>query len=110
MAKPSFIRAASLAAMLAVVGLTAGSMTACTSTRTSESSGEYVDDAIISNKVRAAIIADKDVSIFTIDVETYKGVVQLSGFVDSSKSKSNAGSIAAGVPGVKHVRNDLVIK
>jgi len=102
--------ARSVAFSLAVAGLLSGAMTACTSTRTSESTGEYVDDVVISSKVRGEILADKNLKIYQIDVETFKGVVQLSGFVDSSASKARAGQVAAGVTGVTNVRNNLIVK
>jgi osmotically-inducible protein OsmY len=97
-------------ASLVLVGLFAGPIAGCTSSSTSESTGEYIDDSAISNKVRAQLIDDKDLNVFQIDVTTYKGVVQLSGFVDSESIKERAGSVAANVAGVKQVHNDLVIK
>ena len=99
-----------LLASLVLVGLLAGPMTGCSSTSTSESTGQYVDDAAISTKVRAQLIGDKDLNVFQIDVTTYKGVVQLSGFVNSAAIKARAGAVAAGVAGVKQVKNNLVIK
>jgi osmotically-inducible protein OsmY len=99
-----------LVVALVLAGLLAGPMAACTSTSTSESTGEYIDDSAISNKVRAEFIADADLNVFQIDVTTYKGVVQLSGFVDSQSIKERAGSVAAGIDGVKGVRNDLIVK
>jgi osmotically-inducible protein OsmY len=83
---------------------------ACNSTPTTESTGEYVDDAVISSKVRADIVADKDLKLSQIDVETFKGTVQLSGFVDTIKTKSYAGSVAGNVKGVRHVSNNLIVK
>lgn len=85
-------------------------MAACSGTSTSRSTGEYIDDATISNKVRAELIGDKDLNLFQIDVTTYEGVVQLSGFVDSQSAKDRATAVAAGVAGVKEVRNDLIVK
>ncbi|GAB6051728.1 BON domain-containing protein [Magnetospira thiophila] len=101
------IRTVAVASMLAFVSLSVG---ACTSTETSESSGEYLDDSVVSTKVRSAIVGDKNLSIFKIDVETYKGIVQLSGFVDTERARSHASTVAAGVTGVKQVRNDLIVK
>jgi osmotically-inducible protein OsmY len=95
---------------LILLGLLPGSMIACTGSRTSESTGEYVDDSVISSKVRSQLLGDKDLNITQIDVETYKGVVQLSGFVDSSEAKNRAGRVAAGVGGVTQVRNNLIVK
>jgi len=107
---PRFLHSALLPALLVLTGLTVGSMAACTSTPTSESTGEYLDDTVISSKVRTAILGDQGLTVFKIDVETYKGVVQLSGFVDSAASRQRAGAVAADVTGVQQVRNDLVIK
>jgi len=95
---------------LVLAGLLAGPMAACSSTPTRESTGEYIDDAAISNKVRAQLIGDKDLNVFQIDVTTFKGVVQLSGFVNSASVKARAGTVAASVQGVKEVRNDLIVK
>lgn len=97
-------------AALVLAGLLAGPMAGCTSTPTRESTGEYIDDAAISSKVRAQLIGDKDLNVFKIDVTTFKGIVQLSGFVNSASIKARAGTVAAGVDGVKEVRNNLVIK
>jgi osmotically-inducible protein OsmY len=97
-------------AALVLTGLLAGPMAGCTSTPTSESTGEYIDDAAISNKVRAQLVGDKDLNLFQIDVTTFKGVVQLSGFVNSASIKERAGMVAASVEGVKEVRNNLIVK
>ena len=99
-----------LMAALVLAGLLAGPLGACSSTPTSQSTGEYIDDATISNTVRAQLIGDADLNIFQIDVTTYKGIVQLSGFVDSATAKERAGRVAAGVQGVKEVRNNLIVK
>ena len=82
----------------------------CASTPTRESSGEYVDDSTITTKVKAAIFNDPALKVFQINVETFKGEVQLSGFVDSSKNVSKAGEVARGVGGVKSVKNSLIVK
>ena len=95
---------------LVLVSLCAGPLVACSSTPTSESTGEYVDDAAISNKIRAQLIGDKDLNVFKIDVTTYKGIVQLSGFVNSASIKARAGSVAASTHGVKEVHNNLIVK
>ncbi len=104
------MKSSHLLAALVLAGLLVGPMAGCTSTPTSESTGEYIDDAAISTKVRAELIGDKDLNVFKIDVTTFKGVVQLSGFVNSASIKERAGTVAAGVQGVKEVRNNLVIK
>jgi len=82
----------------------------CASTPTREGTGEYVDDSAITTKVKAAILAESTLKVFQINVETFKGEVQLSGFVDSSKSVSKAGEVARGVNGVKSVKNSLIVK
>lgn len=75
-----------------------------------ESTGEYVDDSVITTKVKSAIFNDATLKTMQIKVKTYKGVVQLSGFVDSAQSVTRAGEVAKRVKGVKEVKNDLVVK
>ena len=82
----------------------------CASTPTRESSGEYLDDAAITSRVKAAIFDDSSLKVLQINVETFKGEVQLSGFVDSPQNVRRAGEIARGVQGVKSVKNDLIVK
>ena len=84
--------------------------TACASTRTQESTGEYVDDSVITTKVKALLAGDDFLKSFQISVETFKGIVQLSGFVNSQQAVDKAGQIARSVQGVKSVRNDLIVK
>jgi hyperosmotically inducible protein len=83
---------------------------ACASTRTRESTGEYVDDSVITTKVKALLANDDFLKSFQISVETYKGIVQLSGFVNSQQAVDKAGQIARSVQGVKSVKNDLNVK
>jgi osmotically-inducible protein OsmY len=83
---------------------------ACSSTRTHESTGEYVDDSVITTKVKSGLAADDFLKSFQISVETYKGSVQMSGFVDSQKAVDTAGQIARSVKGVTSVKNDLIVK
>jgi osmotically-inducible protein OsmY len=83
---------------------------ACASTPKQESTGEYVDDSVITTKIKSLLAEDEFLKSFQISVETRKGIVELSGFVDSQKSKDRAGQIARGVDGVKSVRNDLIVK
>ena len=92
--------------VLLVVGVIAG----CASTRTQESSGEYMDSSVITAKVKAAMFDDKTLKVFDINVETFKDVVQLSGFVNSAEIKNQAGVVAGRVSGVKSVKNDLIVK
>jgi len=75
-----------------------------------ESAGQYGDDASISTKVRAKLIEDQVLKAFDIHVDTLKGVVQLSGFVDSATQKRQAEQIARNVAGVTSVKNDLVAR
>ncbi len=82
----------------------------CASTPTRESTGEYVDDSTITTKVKAALIKDPIVKARDVKVETFKGAVQLSGFVNSEAEKTQAGSLAAAVNGVTSVKNDIVVK
>jgi len=82
----------------------------CASTRTQESSGEYMDSSVITAKVKAAMFDDKTLKVFDINVETFKDVVQLSGFVNSAEIKNQAGVVAGRVSGVKSVKNDLIVK
>lgn len=82
----------------------------CAATRTKESSGEYVDDSAITTKVKASFVKDEVVKGRDISVETFKGVVQLSGFVNTSEEKARAESLAASVAGVKSVQNNLQVK
>ncbi|KAF5034820.1 Osmotically-inducible protein Y [anaerobic digester metagenome] len=86
------------------------SLVGCAGTRTKESTGQYVDDSTITAKVKAAIFEEDSLKSMQITVVTFKGVVQLSGFVDSSRSVSKAGQIVRNVEGVKSVKNDLVVK
>jgi len=82
----------------------------CAATPTKDSTGEYVDDATITTKVKSALLGDKAVKSFEIKVETFKGVVQLSGFVDTPDQKAAAERDASAVNGVKDVRDDIAVK
>jgi osmotically-inducible protein OsmY len=83
---------------------------ACASTRTRESTGAYVDDSVITTKIKAQLVADDFLKSFQISVKTYQGTVQLSGFVNSKQAVDKAGEIAKSVDGVKSVKNDLIVK
>jgi osmotically-inducible protein OsmY len=85
-------------------------LAACASTRTHESTGEYVDDSVVTTKVKALLAEDDFFKSFQISVETYKGVVQLSGFVNSQQAVNKAGEIVRTVKGVKSVKNNLIVK
>jgi hypothetical protein len=82
----------------------------CGSTRTHEGTGEYVDDSVITSKVKAQILTEPNLKVAEINVETFKGVVQLSGFVKSQADINKAVEIARGVAGVKSVKNDMRVK
>jgi len=82
----------------------------CAATDQRESSGEYVDDTVITSKVKAGIFDEPALKTLQIQVKTFKGEVQLSGFVDSAQSVAKAGEIARSVEGVKAVKNDLIVK
>jgi osmotically-inducible protein OsmY len=85
-------------------------LTGCASTQKHESTGQYVDDSVITTKVKGEIFNDPALKSMQISVKTYKGVVQLSGFVDSQLSVKKAGEVARGVENVTSVENDLVVK
>ncbi len=93
-----------------LVAAAALSLSACAPTATSEGTGEYIDDAVITSKVKAAFAADPTVKATEVQVETFKGTVQLSGFVASRESAQKAVQLAREVKGVKEVRNNTVIK
>jgi len=95
------------AAFTAAVAITA---VGCSSNPTSKSAGEYVDDAVITTKVKAAFAADPTVKATEVNVETYKGDVQLSGFGAEPRDAQRAVEIARGVKGVTSVKNDIRVK
>lgn len=85
-------------------------MTGCAGTENSRSTGTYIDDKAISTKVEAQLARDSITQAIQVEVETYKGVVQLSGFVDSVDKIERAEEIARSVAGVKDVQNDLQLR
>jgi osmotically-inducible protein OsmY len=93
-----------------IAGVLLVSVAACAPTPTREGTGEYIDDSVITSKVKAAFAADPTVKATQVKVETFKGTVQLSGFVDSRESAQRAVEIARGIKGVKSVTNDTVIR
>ncbi|MBT1077289.1 BON domain-containing protein [Geobacter grbiciae] len=82
----------------------------CAATQKQQSTGQYIDDSVITTKVKAAILEEPSLKMLQISVKTYNGTVQLSGFVDSAQSVNKAGAVAGSVEGVKAVKNDLVVK
>ena len=98
----------SMAALLTAVALATAA--GCASTRTQESTGQYVDDSVITTRVKTAIFNDPSLKSAEINVETFKGRVQLSGFVSSRAAIDQAVSVAQGVGGVTGVKNDMRLK
>jgi hyperosmotically inducible periplasmic protein len=96
-----------VSAVILVVSLAAA---ACASTRTTKSAGEQVDDTVTTASVKSALIADPVTKAHQIDVETFKGTVQLNGFVDSEASKDRATQVARTTKGVTAVHNNLTVK
>lgn len=82
----------------------------CAATSNQGSTGDYIDDSVITAKVKTGILNDPMLKVFQISVESYKGVVQLSGFVDSLKASDRAEDVASAVNGVRSVKNDLTVK
>jgi osmotically-inducible protein OsmY len=97
-----------LAALVGIVFL--ATALGCASTAKQEGTGEYVDDTVITTKVKAAIFNEPTLKSAEINVETFKGVVQLSGFVNSAANESTAIQVARNVDGVKSVKNDMRLK
>ena len=94
---------ASLSVIPAVLG------TGCAVTRGEETAGQYTDDSTITTEVKSSLYSDPAVKGTQVNVTTMKGVVQLSGFVDSQEAKDRAGQIARSTKGVVDVHNDLVL-
>jgi len=86
------------------------SLAGCAGSRHYESTGEYFDDSVLTTKVKASILGDSKLKVMQIDVETFKGIVQLSGFVDSQEAVDRAVQLARTVKGVKQVNNSLIVK
>ena len=103
-----------LSALFLAAALVAGAglltISGCASTETRSSTGEYIDDTVITTRVKAAIMNDADLKVTEINVETFKGVVQLSGFVSSQAQIDHAVRVARDVAGVASVKNDMRVK
>lgn len=97
-----------LATFLVAISMVA--LVGCASTPKQEGTGEYVDDAVLTTKVKAAIFNEPTLKSMEVNVETFKGVVQLSGFVSSKTAEDKAVEVARGVKGVKSVKNDMRVK
>ncbi|HZP87235.1 MAG TPA: BON domain-containing protein [Burkholderiales bacterium] len=96
--------------LLLVAGFSLAQVQGCAPTETRRSVGRTVDDATITARVKTALLADKDVSGLDVKVDTYRGVVQLSGFVDNAEQAARAEQIAQGIGGVRSVRNEIQVK
>ena len=90
--------------------LTLLSASGCASTQKQEGTGEYVDDSVITTRVKTAILQEPTLSSAEINVETFKGVVQLSGFVTSRAAITKALEVVRSIPGVSSVKNDMRLK
>jgi len=97
-------------APMLVLLLGIGALTACASTSRSESTGQYIDDTVITTKVKSAVFDDPTLKSAEINVETFKGQVQLSGFVSSQDAINRAVVLARGVDGVRGVTNRMQLK
>ncbi|RFC37801.1 MAG: BON domain-containing protein [Candidatus Nitrotoga sp. SPKER] len=82
----------------------------CAATSKQEGTGEYIDDSVLTTKVKAAVFNEPTLKSTEINVETFKGVVQLSGFVSSEADINKAADVARNVKGVKSVKNDMRVK
>lgn len=89
---------------------TCGFLVSCSTAYQHESTGQYIDSSVLTTKVKAKLLADKQTQRLPITVKTYKNDVQLSGFVTSASLKERAEMLARSVPGVTHVENSLIIK
>lgn len=85
-------------------------LTACAGSPKQESTGEYIDSTVITTKVKAALLKSPVAKVLDIQVKAYKGVVQLSGFVESEQQKAEAEKIARNTAGVRAVENDIIVK
>ena len=94
-----------LAAAAVALGLAA-----CASSPQKEGTGEYFDDTVLTTKVKAVLLNDPTVSGLAVNVETFKGVVQLSGFVKTAAERARAVELAREVGGVKQVKNDILLR
>ncbi|MFW0767335.1 BON domain-containing protein [Trabulsiella odontotermitis] len=97
-------------AAFGVAALVALSLSGCAGSSTKESTGGYIDDTVVTTKVKSALFGDKAIKSSQISVETFKGRVQLSGFVNSEADAKRAVDVARKVPGVRVVENDLRIR
>jgi len=95
---------------LAIAAALAVLLSGCAGSPTQESTGEYLDDSALTAKVKTALLRDPEVSGLAINVETFKGEVQLSGFAKSEAARQRAEEVARAVAGVETIRNDIRLK
>lgn len=94
-----------------VVGLSLiCALAGCAAQQKKQTAGQYLDDSIVTTKVKSAILGDPTLNVLQIGIETYQGKVQLSGFVDSPQSANRAGEVAKSIEGVREVQNNLIVK
>ncbi|MDD5209127.1 MAG: BON domain-containing protein [Elusimicrobiales bacterium] len=93
-----------------VLSTMAAAFAACATTGTPETAGEFIDDSVITTRVKSKLADDNFFKSFQIGVETRQGTVQLSGFVNSREAADKAGKLAEGVKGVRSLKNDLIVK
>lgn len=97
-------------ALLLCVAAVGTVLPGCAGTATRDSTGEFIDDATITTKVKAELVRDETVKARDVKVVTFRGVVQISGFVDTPAQKDRAELLAKGVAGVKSVENNIIVK
>ena len=97
-------------ALASALALGAVTITGCAVARDQQTVGSYIDDTTITTQVKARFAEDPTVSAMAINVETLKGVVQLSGFAKTSAEREKAATLAANVNGVARVVNDIMVK
>jgi len=102
----------SVPTLVTILALGSGvaTFTGCAGSATRESTGEYIDDAGLTTKVKAAFVKDPMVKAMDVKVDTFKGTVQLSGFVETAEPKSRAEQLAQSVSGVTNVKNNITVK
>jgi osmotically-inducible protein OsmY len=96
--------------VICVLAFVFATLTGCAATDTQSSTGEYIDDTAITTKVKSAIFNDPALRVGEINVETFRGIVQLSGFVGSQEEADRAVAVAQSVNGVKSVKSDMRVK
>ena len=87
-----------------------GGLTGCAGNRYTQSTGEHIDDRADSSRVRKTLSADDKYKYEGVNIETFKGIVQLSGFVNTRDQKNRAGDLARNTEGIKEVRNNITVK